>query len=155
VTPPGIPHAVRIPAGKGKPLQLALSIIPPDKRASWRLQNVQLGDTFETVARRTGVSEATLAAVNGGELKVGQKLIIPTSNTLRNVAATAPKGTMGAGATNEAKIIVYKVRAGEGLGDIAARYEVSIRDIAALNRINTSSKLRAGQTIKVPLRRGR
>jgi len=155
VTPPGIPHAVRIPAGKGKPLQLALSIIPPDKRASWRLQNVQLGDTFETVARRTGVSEATLAAVNGGELKVGQKLIIPTSGTLRNVAATAPKGTMGAGATNGAKIIVYKVRAGEGLGDIAARYEVSIRDIAALNRINTSSKLRAGQTIKVPLRRGR
>ncbi len=154
VTPPATPHGLRVPVGKGKPLQLALSIIPPDKRASWRLQTIQSGDTFDTIARRTGVSEATLAAVNGGALKPGQKVIIPSSgNGLRNVAATAPKGAMAAGVDRETKVIAYKVRSGEGLGEIAARYGVSVRDITVLNRISDSSRLRAGQTIKVPVKR--
>lgn len=154
-TPPGIAHPLRVPVGRGKPLQSALSVIPPDKRASWRLQNVQIGDTFETIAQRTGVSEATLEAVNGGMIKPGQKLIIPASNGLRNVAATAPKGTMLANARTATSFVAYKVRSGDGLGDIAARYDVSARDIAALNNISTSTKLRIGQTIKVPIRQRR
>lgn len=153
VTPPATPHGVRVPAGKGKSVQLALSVIPPDKRASWRLQTIQPGDTFETIARRTGVSEDTLEAVNGGSLKPGQKLIIPSGSGVRTVAATAPKGVMAAGVDRDAKIISYKVRSGEGLGEIAARYGISVRDITVLNRISTSSRLRAGQTIKVPVKR--
>ena len=153
VTPPATPYGVRVPAGKGKPLQTALTVIPPDKRSTWRLQTIQPGDTFEAIARRTGVSEDTLQAVNGGTLKPGQKLIIPSGNGLRNVAATAPKGAMVASIENEAKIVNYKVRSGDGLGEIAARYGVSVRDITVLNRLSPNAKLRAGQTIKVPVKR--
>jgi membrane-bound lytic murein transglycosylase D len=152
VTPPATPYGVRVPAGKGKPLQTALNVIPPDKRSTWRLQTIQPGDTFETIARRSGVSEDTLQAVNGGALKPGQKLIIPSGNGLRNVAATAPKGAMSAGIENEAKIVNYTVRSGDGLGEIAARYGCSVRDITVLNRLSPSVKLRAGQTIKVPVK---
>jgi LysM repeat protein len=49
-------------------------------------------------------------------------------------------------------MITYKVRAGENMGDIAGRYNTSVRDIATLNRISPTTKLRAGQVIKVPVR---
>ncbi|MEP7274135.1 MAG: transglycosylase SLT domain-containing protein [Acidobacteriota bacterium] len=155
VTPPATAHSLRVPVGKGKPLQMALSVIPPDKRSSWRLQTVQAGDSFDSVARRTGVSEATLEAVNGGSLRPGQKLIIPSGTALRNVAATAPKGVMAASVNNDTRIVAYKVKAGEALGEIAARYGVSVRDITVLNRLSASTKLRAGQTLKVPVKQRR
>jgi membrane-bound lytic murein transglycosylase D len=154
VTPPGVQHPLRVPAGKGKQLQATLKLIPADKRTTWRLQTAQSDDTFDSIARRTGVSESTLAAINGGELKPGQKVIIPSSNGLRNVAAVAPSGAMTSrAASGPARIVAYRVRAGETLTDIAARYGVSARDIAALNRISPSARLRIGQVVKVPSRR--
>jgi membrane-bound lytic murein transglycosylase D len=155
ITPPDTEHFLRLPVGKGKPLQTVLSVIPPDKRASWRMQTVMQEDTFETIARRTGVSESTLSAVNGGVLRPGQKVIIPGNTAVRNVAAVAPKGAMSAGVQNGTKIVTYKVRNGENLGDVAARYGTSVRDITALNRISATTKLRAGQVLKVPVRQGR
>lgn len=154
MTPPDIEHYVRVPVGKSKPLQVALNAIPADKRASWRLQTAQSDDTFETIARRTGVSESLLSAVNGGSLRPGQKVIIPSSTALRNVASVTPKSTT-VETRNSAKIVSYKVRSGDNLGDVAARYGISVRDIATLNRIGTSTKLRAGQVLKVPVRQGR
>jgi membrane-bound lytic murein transglycosylase D len=153
VTPAGIQHALRVPTNKGKQLETMLKLIPPDKRTSWRLQAAQSDDTFATIARRTGVSETTLAAVNGGELKPGQKVIIPSGTAVRNVAVVAPKGAMSAGvASGSARIIAYTVKSRETLSDIAARYGVSVRDIAALNRISPSARLRAGQVVRVPAR---
>jgi LysM repeat protein len=38
------------------------------------------------------------------------------------------------------------------MGDIAARYGISVRDIAAYNRLSPSARLRAGQVVKVPVR---
>jgi LysM repeat protein len=49
-------------------------------------------------------------------------------------------------------MVTYKVKRGETLGDVAGRYNVSVRDIATLNRLGASAKLRAGQVIKVPIR---
>ena len=151
VTPPGLLHPLRVPPGKGKQLEAELKRIPVDKRATWRLQTAGTEDTFATIARRTGVSEATLAMVNGGELKAGEKVMIPTNGngSLRNVASVTPKNA----SSSTSRVINYTVRSGETINSIAARYGVSARDIAALNRISMSTKLRAGQTLKVPARR--
>jgi membrane-bound lytic murein transglycosylase D len=155
-TPPGVPHPLRVPVKCGRQLQATLKLIPPDKRTQWRLMSPQTDDTFATIARRTGVSEATLSAINGGELKAGQKVILPLgSGGLRNVAAVAPRaaapGTTAA-VSGSVKLIAYTVRSGETLSDIAARYSISARDIAALNRISPNTKLRAGQVIKIQTR---
>jgi membrane-bound lytic murein transglycosylase D len=155
VTPPGTPHALRVPPGRGKQLQNVLTRIPPDKRTSWRLLTAQNGDSFEAIARRAGVSETTLAAVNGGvEPKPGQKVVIPSGSLARNVASVAPKGAMTAkaGVGSYTKMIVYTVKSGETVTDLAARYGVSARDLTALNRIGANAKLRAGQTLKIPMR---
>lgn len=158
-TPQGFTYGLRVPPRCGKNLQSWLVRIPVDKRNSWRLMTAQNEDSFATIAKRTGVSESLLVAVNGGvEPKVGQKVIVPLGSSVRTVAAVAPKGAMASGALATAapstKMIVYTAKAGETISQIAARYGSSAKDIAALNRLNLNTPLRAGQTLKV-LTRGK
>lgn len=160
VTPPGVDHLLRVPTGKGRVLQAALLRIPVEKRASWRMLTAQVNDDFDVISRKTGVSAAAIEQVNGGTIKPGQKVIIPAGSNVRNVVFTAKGGASASPAAastanGAAKIITYKVRSGETLGDIAGRYNISIRDIATLNRLSGSTRLRAGQVIKVPVRSGR
>ena len=158
-TPPGVDHVIRVPSGKGNILKEALKRIPADKRASWRMTTVQTGDTFETLARRTGASAALIEQFNGGILKPGQKAVIPINGGVRNVVFSTAKNGGGSAvvpavavSNGSAKMITYTVKRGENLGDIAGRYNTSIRDIATLNRISPTVKLRAGQMIKIPIR---
>jgi peptidoglycan lytic transglycosylase D len=155
VTPPGVEHLLRVPPGKGRLLQAALMRVPPEKRASWRMLTAQVGDSFESISRKTGVSEAAIEQVNGGVIKPGQKVIIPSNSGVRNVVLANAKGLTAVApstAGGSVKMVTYKVKRGETLGDVAGRYNVSIRDIATLNRLSASAKLRAGQVIKVPIR---
>ena len=154
VTPQGFTYGLRVPPRCGRNLQAWLVRIPVDKRNSWRLMTAQNEDSFATIAKRTGVSESNLSAINGGvEPKAGQKVIIPVGSSVRTVAAVAPKGTMASGTVASVapatKMIVYTAKAGETISDIAARYGSSAKDIAALNRLSLNTPLRAGQTLKV------
>lgn len=159
VTPPATTYAVRVPPGKGKVLQTSLNRIPPDKRTTWRMLTAQAGDSFEMISRRTGVSESALEQVNGGVLRPGQKVVVPANGGLRNVVFSASRGASApvaasapSTASTMAKLVTYKAKNGETLGDIAGRYNTSVRDLATLNRLSTSVKLKAGQVIKVPVK---
>jgi membrane-bound lytic murein transglycosylase D len=155
VTPPGIDHLLRVPPGKGRALQTALLRIPPEKRSSWRMLTAQANDSFDTISRKTGVSAAEIAQVNGGTIRAGQKVIIPFNSGVRNVVLANAKGSEAiapARAGGSVKMVTYRVKRGETLGDVAGRYNISTRDIATLNRLSASAKLRAGQVIKVPVR---
>ena len=161
VTPPAETYALRVPSGRGKLLQAALNRVPPDRRTQWRMVTAQNGDTFETIARRTGVSESALEQVNGGVLRSGAKLIVPTNGNMRNVvfstpsrnsSAAAPAPVAPSTARTMAKIVTHKAKDGETLGDIAGRYNASVRDLATLNRLAPSAKLRAGQVVQVPVK---
>jgi membrane-bound lytic murein transglycosylase D len=162
VTPPGVEHLLRVPTGKGRVLQAALMRIPAEKRATWRMLTAQDDDTLESISRKTGVSATTIAQVNGGAIQPGQKVIIPVSGSVKNVVYSSSRGSNISAAPikrgtsrNSLKMVAYKVKAGETLGSIAGRYNTSIREIATLNRLSTSARLRAGQVIKVPIRSGR
>ena len=157
LTPPGFEHLLRVPTGKGRVLQAALMRIPAEKRASWRMLTAQNGDTFESISRRIGVSATAIEQVNGGVIKPGQKVIIPVSGNVRNVVFSSARGAVAEApvASGAAKVIAYRVKAGENLGDIAGRYNTSVRDIATINRMSVTTKLRAGQVIKVPVRSSR
>jgi membrane-bound lytic murein transglycosylase D len=115
----------------------------------------QTSDSFETISRKTGVSASTIEQVNGGSIKPGQKVIIPLNSGVRNVVLANAKGPAAiapATAGGSVKMVTYRVKRGETLGDVAGRYNISVRDIATLNRLSASAKLRAGQVIKVPIR---
>lgn len=160
VTPPGVEHLLRVPSGKGRDLYTALMRIPVEKRSTWRMLTAQNDDTFETIGRRTGVSASTISHVNGGTIRPGAKVIIPVSGNVKSVVfssarnanfGTEPIERAAPATRGSVKMISYKVKSGETLGDLAGRYNVSLRELATLNRMSASSRLRAGQVIKVPI----
>ncbi len=98
---------------------------------------VQPGECLEWIALRNGLSTEALAKANGlrpeAQLWVGQPLAIPTR----------PEPSKPAPA-------LYTVKRGDSLWLVAKRNRTTPRAIAALNGIRSTSKLRAGQRLKLP-----
>jgi len=156
-TPPSTDYLLRVPAGKGRELKATLTRIPVEKRASWRVLTASADDSFESIARRTGVSVSLLEEVNGSVIPGDGKVVIPASNSVRNVVLTSPRSdrkesSVASSSRTRGKYISYRVRRGETLGDIAGRYNTSVGVLSSLNGIGKRSTLRIGQALKVPVR---
>lgn len=100
---------------------------------------VQPGDQLFAIAERYGVATAELIAANNiqnpGLLRIGQRLIIPGVTELQAAAATGR---------------LHVVQPGEGLGQIAAAYGVTIEGIARLNNLGNVEIIYPGQELIIP-----
>ena len=116
---------------------------------------VAKGDNLWTIAKKNGVTVKQLTAANNlradSRLSLGQKLVIPGK------AAAAPAGAevksvVPAAAPTAAPTAatVHVVKSGESLGAIAKKYQVKVGDIATANNIADPTKLRVGQSLKIP-----
>lgn len=160
MTPPSIEYQIRVPPGKGALLEEAFGRIPPDKRASWRMVTAKAGDTFETIARRAQVDVEAVAQVNGESLLPGQKVIVPLPETRRNVVLTSAASDTGKSSRSitsrssktKVRTIQYRVKRGDTVGELAGRYRTSVREITTINKLRSSSRLRVGQTLQIPVR---
>jgi len=112
------------------------------------------GDNLWSIAKKTGVTVKQLTAANkistDTPLKLGQKLTIPVAKT--TPAVTAPTASVApAAAPVAAKTsTVHVVKSGETLGVIAKKYQVKVGDIATANNIADPTKIRVGQSLKIP-----
>ena len=127
----------------------------PAKQAAPRQQSsatytVKPGDTLGAIAARHGVSLSAVLQANGLSMSSviypGQKIRLAGSSTAPAPKAAAPKPAApkpsGSGAT-------YVVKAGDTLGAIAARHNVSLGSILSANGLSMSSVIYPGQKIKL------
>lgn len=165
VTPPGRTSWVRVPLGTAADAAAAYAAAPPP-RVEVKYHVVKKGETAARIARRYGVTVATLqeanpGAVRKGKVKRGQKLMIPVlvDPVDRAPVTLASAGTPAAGperpsasrsATNRpASSRVHVVRRGETLSGIGARYGVSVASIKRTNGLSGSA-IRSGQRLRIP-----
>jgi membrane-bound lytic murein transglycosylase D len=149
-TPRGESYTVRVPAGKSKQLAAVLKRVPVDRRDSARVISIAPGEELQSVANRTGVSVATLQAMNAGtDLKSTNKLVVPNSNVrLTSYTRRAPGDTSDApSASNLTKV---RARKGDTISKIAAAHKMSADELARLNGIGPNVELQQGQEIKLP-----
>lgn len=128
---------------------------------------VRSGDTLSVIARRHGVSIATLAQANNltnpNALRIGQVLTIPSAAGSSAVAApvisapatTAPAAPAAPAAAPAAPVTAggyYTVAKGDTLSGIARRHGTTIAKIMQANRMTTAQahKLSIGQKIIIP-----
>ncbi|MGQ9586048.1 MAG: LysM peptidoglycan-binding domain-containing protein [Anaerolineae bacterium] len=104
---------------------------------------VRAGETLADIASRYGTTVSQLAQANSlpnsDWIYVGQRLIVP--------------GGQGASSTNvgsSAAAGVHIVGAGESLSSIAARYGVSVYDLARTNNLSILSWVYTGQRLVLP-----
>ena len=96
---------------------------------------VKKGDSLYGIANKYGVSVESLKSANGlsGNLiNIGQTLIIPASNNVL-----------------PGDYVVYTVKKGDSLWEIANQYGVSVNDIANYNNLGTTL-LQIGQQLLIP-----
>ena len=142
-TPRGESYNLRVPPGRGKSFVAVLKRIPGDRRESAKVITVAPGETFQSIAARTGVSPAQLQLLNAGvDLSDGGPIILPGGS--RAVAMVRPRGNVGS------SLISVRARGGETLAQLAARQGVGADEVARLNALSPDAALSANQEIKVP-----
>jgi membrane-bound lytic murein transglycosylase D len=111
------------------------------------------------IAAAAGVSLAQLKASNPALLAPvwdGTKHVprnyrvrLPDSITARadDIAASIPRAVMFAAQTPDQ---YHKVRRGESLSVIAARYDASVSELVALNGLRSRHRIRVGQVLRLP-----
>ena len=107
--------------------------IPPTS-STGSVYTVKNGDTLYSIAGRYGITVDSLKTANNltsNNLKIGQKLTIPSSTT-------DPTGST-----------TYTVKSGDTLYGIASKYGVSVEDIKRLNGLS-NNLLQIGQKLTIP-----
>jgi len=151
------------------PLKVGQKLIIPGKPTSTangqtavsggaRTYTVKPGDSLGSIARKQGTTVATIRSLNpqmkNDTVRVGQDLTLPPASpsAAPAAAAVAPVNPVThAGPTvAPAGSVEHIVKPGEGLSQIAKKYGVPMREIAALNNIANPTSLRAGQKILIP-----
>ncbi|MGE5576889.1 MAG: LysM peptidoglycan-binding domain-containing protein, partial [Syntrophothermus sp.] len=105
---------------------------------------VARGQTIYAIARHYRVDMKTIVQLNGlknpNRILAGQKLVIPLGTS------------RGSNAEDSFGPVFHQVQAGETLGLIAARYQVSLRAIMAANALKDPDYLFRGQRLLIPRR---
>lgn len=127
------PGPISVAVGESKP-SLTRSQVQAARREA-AVHIVSRGDTIGAIARRYGVSQASLRAANGLDsslIHIGQRLAIPG----RTDGGAAPAGR-------------YTVAGGDTISAIARQHGVSEASLRAANGLQ-SSLIRAGQELAIP-----
>lgn len=110
------------------------------------------GDNLWSIAKKHGLTVKELAAANklrsDSTLKLGQVLTLPAKATMP--AAVVPAAAAPAAAAPAVSSITHVVKAGETLGGIAKKYQVKVGEIATANNIADPTRIRVGQSLKIP-----
>ncbi len=109
---------------------------------------VQAGDTLFKIAQRFNVNPATIIAANNlsnpNLIFVGQRLIIPSGGGASAPVPTQPPASTGtAGST-------YIVQAGDTLGKIMAKFNVTASALIAANGLTNPNLIFIGQRLVIP-----
>jgi membrane-bound lytic murein transglycosylase D len=116
--------------------------------------------TVTTLSRELGIDRATLRAHNlalrpavwNGNKRVprGYELRIPSNEALGSaeaiLAAIVPKDRYH----KQTRDDFYKVRRGDTLGGIAARFGARVDDLMAANNLRSRHRIRVGQVLRLP-----
>jgi membrane-bound lytic murein transglycosylase D len=146
-THPENPQSLVFPSKNAQLFRDAIAAMPVDQRVVWDYYQIRRGDTLGAIARRFNTRVDVLQSVNdlrGTSIIAGDSLIIPRAG-----ANAAPAALTAASSPRRSIPIPtsYRVRSGDSLWQIARRFDLKSRDIAAWNGIGLDSVLHPGQML--------
>lgn len=152
---------IRLPMGKATAFRAAYARLDDSETFASQRQThfghkVKKGETLSAIARRYGVSTATLRAANGlkkDALRAGRSIRIPSDGNAAAPVERAETRSVSSRASSKAsrpKARMHKVTSGQTLTSIAARYKVSIAALKQYNDLPRSGLIKPGMRLKIP-----
>jgi len=111
---------LKVPAGATKTFEENIAQVPQDKWTSWRLHEIEDGETLPDVARRFRVTVSAIEAAN----HLDSHATLPTGFLL--TVPTAPE---------RVHWVRYRVQRGDTLPRIADRFDVTVEQLKRWNHI--------------------
>jgi membrane-bound lytic murein transglycosylase D len=152
MTPGNVPrYDLRIPFGARDRFLDAFAAVAPEDRLRFTTHTVGRGETLAQIARRYGVRADAIAEANRlerGRAPAGADLRIPLSP-----GYGPPPGWRDEEARQRSRATqagTHKVRRGETLSIIAARYKVSVAELRRANGLGQSAHIHPGARLTVP-----
>ena len=164
VTPPGIKNfTLYLPAGKKDKFKAAYAKIPDKKKRSWVRHRIRSGETLSTIARKYHTSMSVIKSINklrGSFIRAGRYLLIPVpQNKAHYYAYKSRSGSKnkksrlssGRRIKNVAghKKIIYEVKPGDTLGEIAEKYRTRASKIRSWNGLYYGQYIRPKQKLNI------
>lgn len=157
----GEKYTLRIPVGAGATFAERYAALPPEQLLTWKRHVVGSGETLSTISRAYGSSVGSIMAANNlksAGVAVGSRLVIPQGAASEavpaSVLASRAPNFDGDGDASGAVRRTHRVRPGETLSKIAARYGTSTSRLADWNGLRNSNRIHAGQRLIVYSRQG-
>jgi len=148
-TTPPVPYIINVPAGKANEVVAVFRRIPASKVNNTNLANSSVGETWQTIANRTGVSVSELMAANPGMNTPKGKVFVPVSgNKINTISYTRPTNQPSVPVASSVKVV--KAKAGDTVAKVAERYGANPTEVAKYNGLLPNSVLGAGREIKLP-----
>jgi membrane-bound lytic murein transglycosylase D len=167
-TPAGRTYQVKVPTGSGGSTRECLDAIPAERRVTFRTHVLRKGETLSALARMYGSRPQDIAAANGlatsKRLARGTELIIPVpppaasakaASTTPVKTATTTVNPTASRASSQRVRVNYRVKSGDTLTRIAARFNTTVRSLLSWNKGVRASRIEAGDLLTVYAHGGR
>ncbi len=146
ITPPE-PYIIRVPAGKANGVVALFKRLPAASRNTAAVTKSTIGESWQNVSNRTGISVEDLMAANPNMPVPRGKVFVPQKgNGINNIVYSRPANASPVAAS----VRVVKAKSGDSLTKIAEREGVSLVELAKFNGLLTTSTLPIGREIKIP-----
>jgi membrane-bound lytic murein transglycosylase D len=151
-TPEG-PHRLVLPIDKADGFKQALAKLPKNERIQWARHKIKAGESLGVIAANYKTTIDTIKQANdlkGNNIRAGHHLLIPVASAK---PSEYPKTVSQRLATkqnnNSGKKTTHIVQKGDTWWDLAAKYKVSVRKLAAWNGKAPADTLSIGQKLVV------
>lgn len=118
--------------------------------SSWMLYHVEDKETLADVAAKAGMTEEELRRINripkGRKVLAGSALLVDANGRMAPAIAEEELNASIKLSAPEVRRVVYRVRKGDTIYEIAARYGITQSSIRRTNKLRTS-RLRIGQRL--------
>ena len=145
-TPPGVKNfTLNLPEGKREIFKSNYAGIPDDEKRSWVRHKIRTGETLSQIASKYSTTISVIKSynsINGTWIRAGHYLVIPVPqnknfyNEYRSYASSrssTPKKARTVVVPKGHKKVVYSVKKGDTLGDIAENFNTRAGNIRSWN----------------------
>ena len=148
---------LNIPLGKVEDFYAGVGSIPESQKRSWVRHRVRSGETLSTIARKYGTSMQAIADIKANNIRskhqisAGKYLLVPVPpyKYTDKMAKTFPSEPIDEYIPDGKKKIIYVVRPGDTVSEIAEKFNVGLSKVKQANNLWRKRYIYPGQKLTI------